>query len=70
MVVRHPLTRFVGSWDDIFCAHCQTGRQIIQQNPTLSQLSQQTSDSEYMIALPSLVNFAVQDRRYVSFFFT
>jgi len=62
MVIRHPLTRFVGSWDDIFCTHCQIGRQIIQQNPTLSQISQQTSDSEYMIALPSLVNFVVQDR--------
>ena len=67
MVIRHPLTRFVGSWDDIFCAHCRIGRQIIQQNPTLSQISQQTSDSEYMIALPSLVNFVVQDRRYVLF---
>ena len=64
MVVRHPLTRFVGSWDDLFCQHCQAGREIIAKNPTLGKMLE-SDDSEYMISLPNLVNFAVQDRRYV-----
>ena len=64
MVVRHPLTRFVGSWDDLFCQHCSAGHEIIAENPTLGKMLE-SDDSEYMISLPNLVNFAVQDRRYV-----
>ena len=26
LVVRHPLTRFIASWDDIFCSHCTNGK--------------------------------------------
>ena len=66
IVVRHPLTRFVGSWDDIFCAHCQLGHELIEKHTSLAQMTEADSDDEeYMISLPNLVDFAVQDRRWV-----
>lgn len=60
LVVRHPLTRFIASWDDIFCSHCTNGKDIINRNAQLKSLNTEDGTSDYLISFPDLVNYANQ----------
>jgi len=62
-VVRHPMTRFVSSWDDHFCPDCAVGSDIMSQNPVLSELASrwQFDGDEYQIRFDLLAKYLVEN---------
>lgn len=62
-VVRHPMTRFVSSWDDHFCPDCLIGQSIMMENPALSELASrwQFDGDEYQIRFDLLAKYLVEN---------
>ena len=59
LVVRHPLTRFVSSWDDHFCYGCYTGTEIIAKNNDMKGFISPGLE-DYQIGFKELVEYATK----------